>query len=133
MHFSVNCLRSKNTLKLGKFCKVTAKPKVTRKKSWNLKSSKEYDAWILKRRSNFPNLSVLENRIRNNNFYPPAFWKARAWGFFHLLDPGLAPGVRHVDQQNELYENKEETSHQPTVHPNTIKGDRRGYKQRTYD
>ena len=68
MHFSVNCLRSKNTLKLGKFCKVTAKPKVTRKKSWNLNSSKEYDPWILKRRSNFPNLSVLEIRIGNKTF-----------------------------------------------------------------
>ena len=51
MHFSVNCLRSKNTLKLGKFCKVTAKPKVTRKKSWNLNSSKEYDPWILNQRT----------------------------------------------------------------------------------
>ena len=38
MHFSghqslclLNCLRSKNTLKLGKFSKVTAKPKVVEK------------------------------------------------------------------------------------------------------
>ena len=46
MHFSVNSLTSKNTLKLGKFSKVTAKPKDTRKKSWNLKSSKVWNGEV---------------------------------------------------------------------------------------
>ena len=55
---SVDSLRSKNTLKQGKFLKflnVTTKPKVLEnlkrswKKSWNLKSSKEYEpCWCLK-------------------------------------------------------------------------------------
>ena len=56
---SVESLRSKTTLKQGKFLKflkVTAKPKVLEnlkrswKKSWNLKSSKECEpCWCLKR------------------------------------------------------------------------------------
>ena len=53
---SVELFKAQNTLKQGKFLKflkVTAKPKVLEilkrswKKSWTLKSSKEYEPWCL--------------------------------------------------------------------------------------
>ena len=40
------------------------------------------------------------------NCYSPASRAARGRGFLHLLDPVLAPGVRHVNQQNKLNKNK---------------------------
>ena len=63
----------------------------------------------------------------------PTFWTAWRWGLFYLFDPGLAPGMRHINQQNKLYKNKQESAGQSKVHPNTVKRKRLGYKHRTCD
>ena len=78
----LNCLRSKNTPKLGKlwkFLKVTTKPKVMEnlkrswKTSWNLKSSKGYELsyWVFRLHCVTSVRNSLTRHLWHVNYYTP--------------------------------------------------------------